>query len=1155
MDSSGLDDDELKKIEGELVVTGNKLLLFPESIGEILLLLEKLESLLGELIQQPPKSTQDALLPATQALIADKLLRNGDSNVQVAVAVCISQLTRTSCPDQPYSDDRMKDVFQLFMIVLKQLYRASDTINYERACRVLQVMDFVKSIVIMLDLEADAMVVDLFHLFFDIVRFNSSSNVVEHMQHIMIVAIEESDEISLALLRPLIASVRLDNRKSSPAEWELGKNIIEKTAIKIQRYIKDAVNAMNLDVDDYAELLVSLCKDTPKGDIMVAKEIAATAESVADGLSGDEVSKLDGISMAKEENFLPQNPNENGNLLGGTSNAEKKDCAPQMKNANENSSSSDVGAEIVQSETYTGVVHRSKRAPKPKLMSPNEGYSFWKKTGSYTCQVSSSGNNEEKKDSGSSSALGKGKMLSDSSQKGSDSVNEISLSGKVRSKKNDSLINQENELEPLSKLKNVSKSMVKKRDPDTRTKANKGKVIVGSHTGGLEKGEGMATDAERKYESSQKKIDSLNEGSLGKKSRSKKRERVINHENDSEPLSKLRKILQSKVKESGSDGLKKTGKKTVIDGSHSASVEKREGTPNDACSEEKEELSGKAETRDEVIPEKHEFVNKENDSRPSSKQQKISKSKAKAKERGPNSPKKIRIKISAEKGKANNDAASEKQVESLSQVLSGKNQKYKHEKAEDKESDSELSSKLKKIMKSKVKGRRSSAPKKTGGAVSVDKGKEIHSDADSEKKDKSLLQEIRDEVISLKHGSKGNKENDACPEEKDELSGRVESRNEIVPEKHESGDKGNDSGLSSKLGKISKFKGKAKERGADAQKKTSREKVRVDKGKRIDNDADSEKKVESLRQELSERNQKHEDDDAEDQESDSELSLKLKKILKSKVKGRRSSLPKKRYGLLSVEKGKGIDIDADSEEKDEPKGLRDEENDVDLSSKLKNILKSKVKGKRSDSSKKKGKKGISGSSSVSVQTGKGIHIDDDTAKKDELLLLELSGRKETGYTIISEKHGSEDVADKMVVSPMASPKESKTPAPEEEKKKLRRSDADYDGEGLVNLRVMVWWPLDKAFYTGTIESFDPLTKRHKVKYDDDEEEILDLRKERWEPFDERPRQAQFFHKQAADIPSPSCPAKEAKTQQKTSKRKTGSSRKQLSPTSSKRSKN
>ncbi|CAH9075741.1 unnamed protein product [Cuscuta epithymum] len=60
---------------------------------------------------------------------------------------------------------------------------------------------------------------------------------------------------------------------------------------------------------------------------------------------------------------------------------------------------------------------------------------------------------------------------------------------------------------------------------------------------------------------------------------------------------------------------------------------------------------------------------------------------------------------------------------------------------------------------------------------------------------------------------------------------------------------------------------------------------------------------------------------------------------------------------------------------------------------------------------------------------------------------------------------------------------------------------DY-GEELIGAIIRVWWPLDRKFYKGTISSFDPETKKHKIKYIDNDVETLNLNLERWEMLEE-----------------------------------------------------
>ena len=70
--------------------------------------LQQVECCLSRVEQSPIDSMQNALSPSLKALIADKLLSHSDDDVKVAVASCISEITRITAPEAPYDDAQMK---------------------------------------------------------------------------------------------------------------------------------------------------------------------------------------------------------------------------------------------------------------------------------------------------------------------------------------------------------------------------------------------------------------------------------------------------------------------------------------------------------------------------------------------------------------------------------------------------------------------------------------------------------------------------------------------------------------------------------------------------------------------------------------------------------------------------------------------------------------------------------------------------------------------------------------------------------------------------------------------------------------------------------------------------------------------------------------
>uniref|UniRef100_A0A2N9H9Z5 Uncharacterized protein n=1 Tax=Fagus sylvatica TaxID=28930 RepID=A0A2N9H9Z5_FAGSY len=95
-----------------------------------------------------------------------------------------------------------------------------------------------RSCLIMLDLECDALVVEMFQTFFKTISANHPHDVFSAMETIMTMVIDESDNISLDLLNSLFARVRKENKIVSPISWNLGAKVITNCAAKLQPYLQ-----------------------------------------------------------------------------------------------------------------------------------------------------------------------------------------------------------------------------------------------------------------------------------------------------------------------------------------------------------------------------------------------------------------------------------------------------------------------------------------------------------------------------------------------------------------------------------------------------------------------------------------------------------------------------------------------------------------------------------------------------------------------------------------------------------------------------------------------------------------------------------------------------------------------------------------------------
>ncbi|XP_019183966.1 PREDICTED: uncharacterized protein LOC109178882 isoform X2 [Ipomoea nil] len=249
-------------LEEQLAEAGNKLLKPPSSVDELLPLLDEAESFLTKVEQSPAKSMHDALSPMIKALVADELLRHSDVDVKVALASCLSEITRITAPDAPYDDEKMKVVFQLIVSSFENLYDESSR-SFSKRAMILETVSKVRLCVVMLDLECDALIFDMFQHFLKAIREYHPDNIFSSMESIMILVLEESEDISMELVTKLLDSVKKENEEIKPIGKRLAESVVVNCASKLKPYITHAVKSLGISLDEYSEVLSSILQGTP----------------------------------------------------------------------------------------------------------------------------------------------------------------------------------------------------------------------------------------------------------------------------------------------------------------------------------------------------------------------------------------------------------------------------------------------------------------------------------------------------------------------------------------------------------------------------------------------------------------------------------------------------------------------------------------------------------------------------------------------------------------------------------------------------------------------------------------------------------------------------------------------------------------------------
>ncbi|KAJ4707792.1 Sister chromatid cohesion PDS5 B-B [Melia azedarach] len=253
-----------RELERQLLDAGNRILEPPEEVDELLPLLDRVETCLSRVEQSPSQSMQNALSPSQRALVADKLLRHEDVDVKVAVASCISEITRITAPDAPYDDEQMKEIFQLIVSSFENLADQASR-SYTKRTSILETVAKVRSCVVMLDLECDALILEMFQHFLNSIRDDHPENVFSSMETIMNLVLEESEEIPLELLSPILAHVKRDTEDVLPVARRLAEKVLETCAAKLKPCLLQAVKSSGISLDDYTEVVASICQE-PSGD-------------------------------------------------------------------------------------------------------------------------------------------------------------------------------------------------------------------------------------------------------------------------------------------------------------------------------------------------------------------------------------------------------------------------------------------------------------------------------------------------------------------------------------------------------------------------------------------------------------------------------------------------------------------------------------------------------------------------------------------------------------------------------------------------------------------------------------------------------------------------------------------------------------------------
>ncbi|XP_040362062.1 sister chromatid cohesion protein PDS5 homolog B isoform X1 [Rosa chinensis] len=294
-----------QKVEQQLKEVGSKLETPHSSKDALVKLLKQAQLCLSELDQSPPASTLESMQPFLNAIVKPELLKHQDRDVKLLVATCICEITRITAPEAPYSDDVLKDVFHLIVGTFSGLKDTSGP-SFGRRVVILETLAKYRSCVVMLDLECDDLVTEMFSTFFAVARDDHQETVLSSMQTIMIVLIEESEDLQEDLLFVILSVLGRKRSDINVAARRLAMNVIEQCAGKLESGIKQfLISSMSGDNKstshqiDYHEVIYDVYRCAPQ--IVSAVVPYLTGELLTDQLD----TRLKAVNLVGDLFSLP----------------------------------------------------------------------------------------------------------------------------------------------------------------------------------------------------------------------------------------------------------------------------------------------------------------------------------------------------------------------------------------------------------------------------------------------------------------------------------------------------------------------------------------------------------------------------------------------------------------------------------------------------------------------------------------------------------------------------------------------------------------------------------------------------------------------------------------------------------------------------------
>ncbi|KAK1263732.1 hypothetical protein QJS04_geneDACA022342 [Acorus gramineus] len=233
----------------------------------ILKSLKKTASSLSELKQC--ESLKPTLEPLINSLVQNNLLQHKDKEVRLLVAACISEILRILAPDPPFSDGTLRDIFKLIISIFADL---SDTASpyFARRVKILETVAKLNCCIQLFDIGSDDLVLEIFNVFFSVVREDHQQNLLHPVLSIMRNILDE--KVSERLLDVILRNLLQVEKGSVSASYRLAVSTVQNCEERLKLYVQRFLTSCILDRDVigsdlkeyYHELIFQVFKCSPQ---------------------------------------------------------------------------------------------------------------------------------------------------------------------------------------------------------------------------------------------------------------------------------------------------------------------------------------------------------------------------------------------------------------------------------------------------------------------------------------------------------------------------------------------------------------------------------------------------------------------------------------------------------------------------------------------------------------------------------------------------------------------------------------------------------------------------------------------------------------------------------------------------------------------------